>query len=205
MINAPARLRRVGLFGGSFDPVHVAHVALAREALEQLALDELRWMPVGVPWQKARALAPAAHRAAMVELAMAGEPRFRLERIELDRPGPTYTVETVRALRAAEPAVEWTLVLGEDQYAGLHTWQGWQELLAGVRLAVAGRPGVGRPPHADVARAARDAVALPPMTVSSSDVRARLAKGLPIEGLVPDAVARYIARHRLYLPHAATA
>lgn len=193
-----ARRRRVGLFGGSFDPVHVAHVALAGEALAQLALDELRWMPVGEAWQKARALAPAHHRAAMVALAMAGEPRFALERAELDRAGPTYTLDTVRALRAAEPQVDWTLVLGEDQYAGLHTWHGWQELLGGVRLAVAGRPGAARSPHPEVARAARDAVALPPMAVSSSEVRARLAAGLSVAGLVPDAVARYISRHHLY-------
>ena len=193
-----AARRRVGLFGGSFDPVHVAHVALARQALAQLGLDELRWMPVGEPWQKARALAPAVHRAAMVELAMAAEPRFVLERAELDRPGATYTIDTVRALAAAEPAVDWTLVLGEDQYAGLHTWHGWRELLDAVRLAVAGRPDTPIAPHPEVAGAARDVVALPPMTVSSSDVRARLARGLSIEGLVPDAVARYIAQHRLY-------
>lgn len=197
--------RQVGLFGGSFDPVHVAHVALARQALAQLALAELRWMPVGEPWQKARALAPPEHRAAMVALAMAGEPRFALERAELDRAGPTYTLDTVRALRAAEPEVDWTLVLGEDQFASLHTWHGWRELLGSVRLAVAGRPDAGREPHPEVARAARDAVLLPPMAVSSSEVRRRIAEGLPIEGLVPDAVARYIARHRLYAAPATTA
>ena len=190
--------RRVGLFGGSFDPVHLAHVALARQALEQLGLDELRWMPVGVAWQKTRALAPAAHRAAMVELAMAGEPRFALERVELERAGPSYTIDTVRALHAAQPDVAWTLVLGEDQFASLHTWHGWRELLGLVRLAVAGRPDTVTTPHAEVARAVRDAVALPPMTVSSSEVRDRLARGLSIEGFVPDAVARYIAHHRLY-------
>jgi nicotinate-nucleotide adenylyltransferase len=193
----PAR-RRVGLFGGSFDPVHVAHVALAKQALAELALDEVRWLPVGTPWQKARALAPAEHRAAMVELAMAGEPRFALDRTELDRPGPSYTLETVRALHAREPGVAWTLLLGEDQHAGLHTWHDWRELLGLVRLAVAGRPDTERAPHPEVAAAAHESVSLPPMAVSSSEVRARLAQGLPVTGLVPDAVARYIARHHLY-------
>ena len=197
-MSADGRRRRIGLFGGSFDPVHVAHVALARQALDQLALDSVRWMPVGEPWQKSRVLAPPEHREAMVRLAMADEPRYGLERAELDRAGPTYTLDTVRALRAAEPDVDWTLVLGEDQFAGLHTWHGWRELLASARLAVAGRPGTGTAPHADVAAAAHDRVALPPMTVSSSEVRARLAEGLSIDGFVPDAVARYIARHQLY-------
>ena len=91
-------MKRVGLFGGSFDPVHNAHVALARTALEQLALDELRWIPVGQPWQKARRLAAAADREAMVRLAIAGEPRFVLDRVELRRRGPTFTLDTVREL-----------------------------------------------------------------------------------------------------------
>ena len=96
-------MKRVGLFGGSFDPVHNAHVALATTALAQLGLDELRWIPAGQPWQKARRLAAAADREAMVRLAIAGEPRFVLDRVELRRSGPTFTLDTVRELVAAEP------------------------------------------------------------------------------------------------------
>ena len=99
-------MKRVGLFGGSFDPVHNAHVALARLALEQLELDEVRWIPVGQPWQKSRQLSDGADREAMVRLAIAREPRFTLDRIELRRRGVTFTLDTVRELVAAEPGSE---------------------------------------------------------------------------------------------------
>jgi len=127
---------RLGIFGGSFDPVHNAHVALARTALAELKLDELIWVPAGRPWQKKRHLTPAADREAMVRLAIAGEPRFVLSRIELERSGPSYTIDTVRALRRERPDAQWYLVIGQDQYAGFHTWHGWQELLSSVTLAI---------------------------------------------------------------------
>ncbi len=191
-------MRRVGLFGGSFDPVHNAHVALARAALDQLSLDELRWIPAGQPWQKARRLADARHREAMVRLAIEAEPRFVLDAVELRRPGVTYTLETVRELRAAHPGTEWFLILGRDQYATLHTWRGWRELLGLVTLAVAGRPGVAAAVDAEVAGFAPQIVDLPSMDVSATDVRRRIAAGESIADLVPDPVRSYIARHRLY-------
>ncbi|HZE92934.1 MAG TPA: nicotinate (nicotinamide) nucleotide adenylyltransferase, partial [Rhizobacter sp.] len=125
-------MKRIGLFGGSFDPVHIAHVALAQVALTQLALDQVRWVPAGNPWQKERAMTPAVHREAMVRLAIAGEPKFMLDRCELERSGPSYTLDTVRQLQAAHPGAEWFLIIGEDQYAGLHTWNDWTELLQRV-------------------------------------------------------------------------
>ncbi len=191
-------LKRIGLFGGSFDPVHVAHVALARLALEELSLDEVRWIPAGRPWQKSRDLAAPQHREAMVRLAIADEPRFRLERCELDRSGASYTLDTVRELQSAEPPAEWFLIIGQDQYAGLHTWLGWEKLLARVTVAVAGRPGPIPEPHADVQRVPHRAVALPMMDVSSTDIRERIAHRLPFDDLVPAAVARYIDQHQLY-------
>ena len=197
---------RVGIFGGSFDPVHNAHVALARQALTELALDELIWLPAGRPWQKHRVLAPVADREAMVALAMAGEPRFTLSRIELLRSGPSYTVDTVRELRALRPSVSWHLLIGQDQYAAFHTWHGWEELLGLVTLAVADRAADRAVDHLDaplnadpqVLRVPHEVVTLPMMNVSSTDIRARLASGHGIDGLVPAAVARYIARHHLY-------
>ncbi len=191
-------MRRVGLFGGSFDPVHDAHVALARAALEQLRLDELRWIPAGQPWQKARGLTAAEHREAMVRLAIAGEPRFVLDRIELRRGGVTYTLDTVRELHAAEPGTHWFLVLGQDQYATLHTWRDWRQLLALVTLAIAGRPGVAPGAAPEVARHGHELVDLPPMEVSATEIRRRVAAGESIAGLVPEPVRSYIARHRLY-------
>ena len=95
--------RRVGIFGGSFDPVHGAHVALAEAALVELRLDEVRWIPAGQPWQKTRPMSPAAERVAMLQSAIAHEPRFTLDRIEIDRPGDSFTLDTVRGLAAAHP------------------------------------------------------------------------------------------------------
>ena len=180
-------VRRVGLFGGSFDPVHNAHVALAQAALEQLELDELRWMPAGQPWQKARRLAAAADREAMVRLAIAGEPRFVLDRLELRRRGPSFTLDTVRELHAAEPGTDWFLILGQDQYAGLHTWRDWRELLALVTLAVASRPGAALAVDPQVASTRRTgSVVLPMMDVSSTEIRRASRQGESIADLVPD-------------------
>jgi nicotinate-nucleotide adenylyltransferase len=190
--------RRIGIFGGSFDPVHNAHLALARLALAELALDELRWVPVGTPWQKSRRITSAAHREAMVRLAIAGEPRFVLDRSELERDGPSFTLDTVRALQAATPGAQWFLVIGQDQYAGFHTWHGWQELLARVTIAVADRPDAQPTAAAAVQAVPHAAVHLPLMDVSSTDIRERLRDGRPIDDLVPPGVARYIAQHHLY-------
>ena len=189
---------RIGLFGGSFDPVHNAHVALARLALAELKLDELIWLPAGQPWQKQRAVTPTVHREAMVRLAIRDEPRFTLSRIEVERGGPSYTVDSVRALQAERPGPQWFLVIGQDQYAGFHTWHEWQALLGLVTLAIANRPDAPLAADPQVLRVAHEAVALPMMDISSTDIRERIAQGQGIADLVPAAVARYIARHRLY-------
>lgn len=192
----------MGLFGGSFDPVHCAHLALARLALTELQLDELRWVPAGLPWQKARQLTPAAARETMLRLAIADEPRFVLERCELERAGPSYTLDTVRHLQAATPQAQWFLVIGQDQYAGLHTWHGHAELLQRVTLAVALRPGSELAVDASVRAAPMVPLPLPPMAVSATDIRARVAAGLDIDALVPRAVANYINQRGLYRgPH----
>ncbi len=192
--------RRAGLFGGSFDPVHHAHVALAHAALQALALDEVRWVPTGHAWQKDRHATPAEHREAMVRLAIAGEPRFVLDRIEIERAGPSYTLDTVRELRAAHPGTDWVLIIGQDQYAGLHTWRDWRVLLGLVTLAVANRPGTLHPPHPDVQAHPHKAVPLPMLDISATDIRARVAAGADISQLVPPQVARYIETHGLYRP-----
>jgi nicotinate-nucleotide adenylyltransferase len=191
-------LKRIGLFGGSFDPVHNAHVALARLALSELKLDEVRWIPVGQQPQKARELAPAADREAMVRLALASEPGFVLERCELRRKGPSFTLDTVRELQEAQPGHEWFLLIGQDQYAGLHTWRDWPELLRRVTVAVANRPGASATAHPDVQSAPHRMVALPMMDISSTEIRTRLAAGQGVADLVPAAVARYIDQHHLY-------
>jgi nicotinate-nucleotide adenylyltransferase len=189
---------RIGLFGGSFDPVHSAHLALAQSALSELMLDELRWIPAGQAYQKARPLSDARHRAAMVALAIRDEPRFVLDDSELNRAGPSYTLDTVRAAQAAAPDAQWFLIIGADQYAGLHTWKDWPELLARVTLAVANRPGAVPPVDAAVLRAPHRVVPLPMLDISSTEVRQRVAAGQPVGALVPPQVARYIESHALY-------
>jgi len=134
----------------------------------------------------------------MVRLAIAGEPRFTLDRIELRRRGVTFTLDTVRELAAAEPGSEWFLILGQDQYATLHTWRDWRELVALVTLAIANRPDAEPTVNSHIAKVPHQMVSLPMMDVSSTEVRRRVAAGESIAGLVPDAVASYIERRHLY-------
>lgn len=184
-------MREVGLLGGSFNPPHLGHQALARAAREQLGLAEVRWLPAGQPWQKeAATLAPAVHRAAMVGALMAGEPGMVLDETELRRSGPSYTIDTVEALRAAEPNTRWWLILGQDQHARLATWHRAPELQAQVHLAVAARQGV--------APQGVTAIAMPRMDISATAIRAAVARGADVTPLVGPAVARYIEQHHLY-------
>jgi len=192
--------RRIGLLGGTFDPVQNAHVALACTALDTLALDELRFVPAGAPWQKARGITGGVHRAAMLRLAMAGEPRFVLERCELDRAGPSYTIDTVHELQRREPNAQWFLIVGQDQFANLHTWHRWVELLSLVTLAVAARSGAEQAADPRVLAQAYQVLPLPLMDIASTTIRERVARGESIDTLVPPAVARYIDQHALYLP-----
>jgi len=194
--------RRVGIFGGSFDPVHQAHVALAEAALVELRLDQVRWIPAGLPWQKDRVITAAGRRVAMVQQAIAHETRFALDLIETQRSGASFTLDTVRALSADYPGTQWFLLIGQDQYTALHTWRDWQTLLGLVVLAVANRPGDKRGPHPDVQRFPHRMVPLPMLDISSTDIRLRVHEGADISHLVPPQVARYIETHGLYRsPH----
>ena len=198
-------MKVAGLFGGSFDPPHLAHLALARAALEQLALDRLVWMPAArSPHKAAQPPAPAADRVAMLRLLTADEARFEVDERELRRAGPSYTVDTLRALRTEHPATDWWLVIGQDQYARFDTWHEWRAILALAGLAVAARatqavapaPGLAGCPHA------LRVLALPPLPHSATAARARSAAGQDVAALVGAPVARYIAHHHLYRPAA---
>lgn len=194
--------RRIGVFGGAFDPPHLAHVALAQAAVAQLALHELRVFPTGQAWHKARALTAAPHRLAMAGLAFAGVPHAVVDDRELRRSGPTYTVDTLRELHAAAPGDTLLLVVGADQAEALHSWRACDEILELATVAVAAR---ARPdPHAPPFDASRlpagswTAVELPNMPVSATQIRALVAAGQGIGHLVPPGVARYIDQHHLY-------
>lgn len=205
----PGAAERIGVFGGAFDPPHWAHVALARAALEQLDLDRLYVFPTGHAWHKARVLAPAEHRWRMAEAAFGGLPRTQVDAEELQRSGPSYTIDTLEALQRRHPGGRIFLIIGSDQLEQLPTWHRWRELLDRCTLAVAQR---GASSSQALAQRLAEAAGLPAeglaqrihilrlpdMPWSSTEVRRRIRQGEPILELVPPAVAGYIERHRLY-------
>ncbi|MEI2418549.1 nicotinate (nicotinamide) nucleotide adenylyltransferase [Orrella sp. JC864] len=198
---------RIGLLGGSFDPIHLAHVALARAARRELELDEVQLVPAANPWQRAPLLASPDHRLAMIQLAIAGESGLSINTEEIERGGQTYTLDTVQALPEG-PHYVW--LLGADQLANFCTWRGWREIVQRVQLAVAVRPGASLTPPAPLQALLREQdralLTLPfePMAVSATEIRQRLARGEPTAGLLPEAVAQYIDRHGLYREPAGT-
>ena len=184
-----------GVLGGSFDPIHHGHLIAADRAAEALGLERVLFVPCArQPLKPAGPLADGRHRCAMLALALAGHPRSVVEPMELERPGPSYTVDTLRALRAREPHERFVLILGADAAAQLPRWRAADEVARLSEIAVLTRPGVPEVASAFVAHF----VATPAIEISASDIRARCLAGKSIRYLVPDAVADYIARNRLY-------
>jgi nicotinate-nucleotide adenylyltransferase len=203
--------RRVGILGGTFDPVHFGHLVIAEQVREALDLDRVLFVPDRIPPHKPdAALTPAADRAAMVELAIAGNPAFVMSRIELERAGPSYTVDTVAELVEAATrrvvAREFFFILSSEALAGFRTWHEPLRLMTLCRLAVVPRPGAPLPDagwlesHLPAGAAADrvECVQTVPLAHSASDVRSRAAAGRSIRYLVPPAVEAYIREHRLY-------
>jgi nicotinate-nucleotide adenylyltransferase len=199
-------LPRIGVFGGAFDPPHNAHVALARSAIAQLALDELRVVPTGQAWHKSRPLSPATDRLAMAGLAFGELPGAVLDDREIRRAGPSYTLDTLRELQQERPGAQLLLILGADQAAALPSWNGWQEILSIAIVSVAQRPDSTRPEArfdpltlpGMPAGARFEAIELPATDLSATDIRMQAVRGNDISSLVPPAVARYIDLHHLY-------
>jgi len=182
---------RTGILGGTFDPVHSAHLALARLALEELDLEKILWMPTGTPAYRKPAVASGEDRVAMLGLALGSEPRFEIDAREL-RPGASgYTFDSVSALRRENPGRELVLLMGSDQYEKRAGWHRWPELEKLCEIAVVARPG---------SRIDAPVRILPmhPSPVSASEIRARVARGAPIASMVPPAVADYIRDRGLY-------
>jgi nicotinate-nucleotide adenylyltransferase len=192
---------RIGLYGGTFDPIHLGHLRAAENAREAVGLDLVAFLPAAVPPHRGGApLSPAADRLAMVRLATASHPRFEAWDAELRRPGPSYTVETVSSLLCERPSDTFVLVVGADTWPEIATWRDPQKLLALVEVAVADRPGfAAEEPVAPFpgARGVRRAEG-PSLPVSATAVRERARQGLSVRYLVPDAVAEYIASRGLY-------
>ena len=185
----------VGLFGGSFDPIHHGHLLVGLAAIESLGLESLRFVPAHTqPFKSGLHGASPEQRAAMVALAIAGERRFVLERVEIDRGGPSYTVDTLRALKAREPDLEFALLVGADAVAELGSWRE-AEALPGLARIVALTRGGELPPASPLIW---QTLTVPAVEISATDVRARVRAGASIRWRVPEAVARYIAAERLY-------
>jgi nicotinate-nucleotide adenylyltransferase len=186
----------IGLFGGSFDPIHHGHLLVAQAVMETLGLEQVRFVVAREqPFKHGRHAATAVERAEMVALAIEGDTRFAVERAELERPGPSYTVDTLRELRRREPGAEFALLVGADAASELPTWHEGAEVPRLARVVAFARPGAPAPAGMHVWRT----VAVPAIDISATAVRDRVRTGRPIRYWVPDAVASYIAAKRLYL------
>lgn len=189
----------IGLFGGTFDPPHTGHLIVAQDALSALGLDAIAFVPAANPPHKRdTVISPAELRTRMLELALAGDGRFGIERLELERPGPSYTIDTLRELATRQPEVRWTLLIGADLYAEFRTWRDPAGIRRLARVAVLARPG-GHGMQDPASLAAADLrVDVTRIDISATDVRRRVAAGLPIRYLVPAAVEKFISEQRLY-------
>jgi nicotinate-nucleotide adenylyltransferase len=189
---------KIGVLGGTFDPIHNAHLLLAEQAREQLDLDKVLFIPAGDPWRKAfRQVAPAAHRLAMTQLAVKDDPGFVVDDCEVNRDGPTYTADTLRELNRMHAKDELFLLLGEDALADLPFWREPEAIAEEANIVVAPRGGVVLPELPfDADRVIR--IKMPFMEISSTDIRERAKAGRSLRYLVPDAVTAYIKDHKLY-------
>jgi nicotinate-nucleotide adenylyltransferase len=191
---------RVGLFGGTFDPVHLGHLRAAENAREALALDRVALLPCAVPPHRVAPVSPAEDRLAMAQLATAPHPSFECWDLELRRPGPSYTVETVAALVAERPADTFVLLVGADTWPEMPSWREPERLFSLVEVAVATRPGAVAASLTAPFRSARGVVAVegPALAISATAIRERVRRDLSVRYLVPDAVADYISERGLY-------
>jgi nicotinate-nucleotide adenylyltransferase len=191
--------RRIGVMGGTFDPVHHGHLSAANEVRHRYALDEVVFLPTGQPWQKAhRAVSAPEDRYLMTVIATASNPSFSVSRLEIDRAGPTYTVETLRALRELHADAELFFITGTDALAQILTWRDADELFALAHFVGVSRPGYDPVDVAGLPSGSVTHLQVPALAISSSDLRERVASGLPVDYLVPDGVVQYIRKRNLY-------
>ncbi len=192
--------RRLGVMGGTFDPIHHGHLVAASEVAALFGLEEVIFVPTGTPWQKAHErVADAEDRYLMAVVATASNPRFSVSRIDVDRPGPTYTIDTLRDLRAQRGDADYHFITGADALAAMLSWRNAHDLFELAHFV-----GVTRPGHhlADPGFPAGGVslVEIPALTISSTDCRDRVRRGLPVWYLVPDGVVQYISKRQLYRP-----
>ncbi len=190
------RAPRIGVMGGTFDPIHHGHLVAASEVAQSFDLDEVVFVPTGMPWQKADVTA-GEHRYLMTVIATASNPQFTVSRVDIDRGGPTFTIDTLRDLKAARPDAELFFITGADAIAQILGWHDHDGLWDLAHFVAVSRPGhvlsTEGLPEEVVSR-----LEIPALSISSTDCRARVRKGHPVWYLVPDGVVQYIAKHHLY-------
>ena len=190
------RAPRIGVMGGTFDPIHNGHLVAASEVAQSFDLDEVIFVPTGQPWQKDD-VSPSEHRYLMTVIATASNPRFTVSRVDIDRAGPTYTIDTLRELKKQRPAAELFFITGADAIAQILSWRDHDELWDMAHFVAVSRPGhvlsTAGLPTDDVSQ-----LEIPALAISSTDCRERVEHGNPVWYLVPDGVVQYIAKHHLY-------
>ncbi|MGE3193987.1 MAG: nicotinate-nucleotide adenylyltransferase [Microbacteriaceae bacterium] len=196
MVTDGARRPRLGVMGGTFDPIHHGHLAAASEVQRSFDLDEVIFVPTGEPYQKS-GVSQAEHRYLMTAIATASNPRFTVSRVDIDRPGPTYTIDTLRDLRKLRPDADLFFISGADAVAQILEWKDQKELWSLAHFVAVSRPG-----HALSIRGLPEqgvsSLEVPALAISSTDCRARVDRGYPVWYLVPDGVVQYISKHHLY-------
>nr|WP_090274227.1 nicotinate-nucleotide adenylyltransferase [Mycolicibacterium komanii] len=196
--------RRLGVMGGTFDPIHNGHLVAASEVADLFGLDEVVFVPTGQPWQKDRDVTAAEDRYLMTVIATASNPRFSVSRVDIDRGGPTYTKDTLRDLHALNPDADLFFITGADALASILTWQNWEDMFAIANFVGVSRPGYeldGKHIAAAIKELPDDALKLvevPALAISSTDCRKRAEQDRPIWYLVPDGVVQYVAKRKLY-------
>lgn len=196
---------KIGILGGTFDPIHNGHIKIAREVKDRLGLRRILFIPAGKPWQKAeRRVTPAQHRVKMVELAINGVPYFEVSLIEVERPGSTYTVDTLKELRRIYDGTELYFILGWDALLGAPYWKEPEKIINLCYVVAVPRPRITPPDPVELDRIvpgiAKRLITLdaPQIDISSSDIRERIAAGMPLGHMLPERVAEYIKKNNLY-------
>jgi nicotinate-nucleotide adenylyltransferase len=190
------RRRRIGVMGGTFDPIHNGHLVAASEVQQHFDLDEVVFVPTGQPWMKP-AVTAGEHRYLMSVIATAANPRFTVSRVDIDRDGPTYTIDTLRDVRKLHPDADLFFISGADAIAQILDWKNVDELWSLAHFVAVSRPGhelaISALPAQEVS-----SLEVPALAISSTDCRSRVSRGFPVWYLVPDGVVQYISKHHLY-------
>lgn len=201
----PDSPRRVGVMGGTFDPIHNGHLVAASEVADRFDLDVVVFVPTGQPWQKkGKRVSPTEDRYLMTVIATAANPSFRVSRVDIDRGGNTYTVDTLADMRKIYPDAELFFITGADALNKILTWRDWESMFDLANFVGVTRPGyelseLDSPLAREVDAGRLSLVEIPAMAISSTDCRERAMSGRPVWYLVPDGVVQYIAKHRMYV------